>query len=380
MISVPISKSTSILFTCMYLSMQADSATSVCISSNIVLSVCVCFMHSFCAGVNVCFILDHVSNAFACLHTCTSATSPIMHIFIYAIVARWLEMFRCQTHVNHHSAVLSGLALSSRLCPLTKVQVSRSLVPTSLFEHLSMGQVRIPPTQWTTSSAWSVLPWPCWLYCCRMCVSSPRDGAPEPSALFIPNQTSTLAIIVHSKRVSSVSVTTRIFRPDKKPCLNNCTLQIRALPRKHLLLSPRSWPCSVQSAQLLPPPPGLAQHFTQHMPPIARTLWACSHLSVASFKRASDAICVLLRHFASFLGLNKLSSVYVPQHFVVLVTSHNMLRLAPTSGGSNRFLANELHCVASHFDIECCALDKEALKTWRGRECPLFVHAPTELI
>ena len=75
-------------------------------------------------------------------------------------------------------------------------------------------------------------------------VSSPRDWAvaigshlqqdmnipqasPEPCALFITNWTSTLAIIVQSKRLSSVSVKARICRPARQLCLDNCTQQIR---------------------------------------------------------------------------------------------------------------------------------------------------------
>ena len=141
-------------------------------------------------------------------------------------------------------------------------------------------------------------------------------------------------------------------------CATSVFLAARVPPRKHLLLSPRSWPCSVQSAQLLPPPPGLAQHFAQHMPPIARTLWACSHLSVAFFQACFHAISVLLRHFAFFLGLDKRFSVYGQQLFVVPVTFHHIF-----ASCQRRFesLPRELCSTTSHFEIECCALDKEAV-------------------
>ena len=56
------------------------------------------------------------------------------------------------------------------------------------------------------------------------------------------------------------------------------------------------------------------------------------------FQACFKAICVLLRHFASFLGIYKRFSVYGPQLFVVPVTFHHILRLAPTGGGSSRFL------------------------------------------
>ena len=45
---------------------------------------------------------------------------------------------------------------------------SRSLLPASLFEHMSMGQVCHPPTQWTTLCVQSVLSCPLWPCNCRM--------------------------------------------------------------------------------------------------------------------------------------------------------------------------------------------------------------------
>ena len=53
------------------------------------------------------------------------------------------------------------------------------------------------------------------------------QASPEPSALFITSWTSTMAIIVQSKRLSSVSVKARICRPVRQLCLDNCTQQIR---------------------------------------------------------------------------------------------------------------------------------------------------------
>ena len=160
MMSVPISKSISNCYSnvCIYLFNLIVQCACVCISSNIVLCECVCFMHTRCARVNVSFILDHVSDVLFCMF----AHSPLV------------VNVSLSTHMNHHSVVLSGLALSSRLYPLTKVRVSRSLLPTSLLEHLSMGQDRNPPTQWTTSSAWSVLSWPWWPCCYRTCVVAER--------------------------------------------------------------------------------------------------------------------------------------------------------------------------------------------------------------
>ena len=69
------------------------------------------------------------------------------------------------------------LHLSRCLCLSTAACLShcRSLLSTSMFEHLSMGQARNPPTKRTIRCVQSVLqcpPWPC-----RHRVSSPRDWA-----------------------------------------------------------------------------------------------------------------------------------------------------------------------------------------------------------
>ena len=175
-----------------------------------------------------CQRLFHFGSRFRCfvLHVCTQ---PI-----------GCKCFVVNTH--EPPQFLSGHALSSRLYPLTKVQVSRSLLPTSLLEHLSMGQDRNPPTQWTTSSAWSVLSWPWWPCCYRTCVVAERLDCRHRVALAARyghstsdcrtkrtvqnNLTSTMAIIVHSKRLCSVSVTARSFRPARQPCRNKCTPQI----------------------------------------------------------------------------------------------------------------------------------------------------------
>ena len=118
--------------------------------------LCVCVFVSCTLDVHVSepltFRITFLMFCFACLHTRTSTTSP-------------------------------DLALSSRLFPRPRVWVSRSLLPTYLFEHLSMGQARNPPTQWTTSSAWSVLSWPQWPYRCRTCVIAERLGCRHRLAL-----------------------------------------------------------------------------------------------------------------------------------------------------------------------------------------------------
>ena len=134
----------------------------------------------------------------------------------------------------------------------------------------------------------------------------------------------------------------------------------RVPPRKHLLLSPRSWPCSVQSAQLLPPPPGLAQHFAQQMPPIARTLWACSSVLVASLKRTlprnmrpPPTLCLISRFKQAFFCLWS----------TIFRGTCNFSSSFASCSYQRRFesLPRELHRTSSHFEIECCALDKEAV-------------------
>ena len=59
---------------------------------------------------------------------------------------------------------------------LQAVGVLRSPLPTFLFKHLSMGQVRKPPTQRTTLSSWSVLS-RSFGRATAACVSSPGDWA-----------------------------------------------------------------------------------------------------------------------------------------------------------------------------------------------------------
>ena len=56
------------------------------------------------------------------------------------------------------------------------VGVSRSRLPTSLFEHLSMGQASHPPTKGTTLSVSSVLSCPLWPCAHRMCVIAKETG------------------------------------------------------------------------------------------------------------------------------------------------------------------------------------------------------------
>ena len=64
-----------------------------------------------------------------------------------------------------------------RACPHAQgVGVLLSLLPASLFEHLSMGQTCNPPTQRTTLSVLSVLSCPLWPCSHRMCVIAKETG------------------------------------------------------------------------------------------------------------------------------------------------------------------------------------------------------------
>ena len=144
MMSVPISKSMSYCYSNVF---QIDCAECVCIYLFKYRFLCVCVFVSCTLDVHVStplsFRITFLMFCFAC-HTRTSTTSP-------------------------------DLALSSRLFPGPRVWVSRSLLPTYLFEHLPTGQARNPPTQWTTSSAWSVLSCPSWPCRYRMCVCLRRE-------------------------------------------------------------------------------------------------------------------------------------------------------------------------------------------------------------
>ena len=89
------------------------------------------------------------------------------------------------------------------------------------------------------------------------------------------------------------------------------------------------------------------------------------------FQASFHATCVLLRRFASFLGLNKRFSVYGPQYFVVPVTSHHLLRLALASGGSSRFLANS----TAHrptLTSNAARLTKKRFEKWPEKRVPSF--------
>ena len=158
----------------MCLSLYIDSATCVCMYPFKYRFVCVSVFHSLSMCTSLSFWTAFQMFCFACLHTRTSTTSPKHAQKMIDDDCPLVVHVSLPTHVNHHSVVLSGLALSSCMSPLTMVWVSRSLLPTSLFEHLSMGEARNPPTQWTTSSAWSVLPWPWWPCRYRTCVIAER--------------------------------------------------------------------------------------------------------------------------------------------------------------------------------------------------------------
>ena len=89
------------------------------------------------------------------------------------------------------------------------------------------------------------------------------------------------------------------------------------------------------------------------------------------FQACFHAICVLLRHFAFFLGLDKRFSVYGQQLFVVPVTFHHILRLAPTSGGSSRFLANSA-AQRPTLRSNAARLTKKRFEKWREKRVPSF--------
>ena len=106
------------------------------------------------------------------------------------------------------------------------------------------------------------------------------------------------------------------------------------------------------------------------MPPIARTLWACSHLSVASFKRASRQYASSSETLHLFL-VWAFFSVYGQQLFVVPVTSHHILRRAPTSGGSSRFLANSTGQRPT-LRSNAARSTKKRFEKWRDKRVPSF--------
>ena len=56
------------------------------------------------------------------------------------------------------------------------VGVLRSFSPTSLFEHMSMGQARNPPQHWITLRVYPVLLCPLWPCFHRMCVITKETG------------------------------------------------------------------------------------------------------------------------------------------------------------------------------------------------------------
>ena len=78
------------------------------------------------------------------------------------------------THMNFHSVLLSGLALSSRLFTITRSSVH--FCPRPCFEHLSMGQARNPLTLGTTLCVYPVLLCPPWPLCHCMCASAKETG------------------------------------------------------------------------------------------------------------------------------------------------------------------------------------------------------------
>ena len=242
-------------------------------------------------------------------------------------------------------------------------------------------------------------------------VSSPRDWAvaigshlqqdmnipqatPQPSAPFKTNLTSTLAIIVHSKRLSSVSVTARSFRTAKQPCRNNCTLQIRnfmyssdEIPGRFLrnlsLLGCKGTPEKASAAitavlamfrtkrSTSSSASWVAQHFAQHVPPIARTLWACSSVSVASFKRTlprnmrpPPTLCLISWKTQAFFFLWS----------TLIRSTSNISSYFASCSYQRRFesLPRELCRTASHFEIECCRLTKKRFEKWREKRVPSF--------
>ena len=337
MISVPISKSTSIVFNCMYLSIQIDSATSICISSNIVLSVCVCFIHSFCAGVNDCFILGHVSNVFSCLHTCTSATSPIMHIF----ETQWLPV-GCKCFViNTHETPQCSLVRSCFVFP--PVPIYEGLGLTFTCAHvLVRALVDWPGSQPTDDHIKCVvraLVHMLAMLLPHVCVIAERRGFRTKRTVqnkpdFNIGDHCPFETVVLGECHNAYLSTRQATMSKQLHSANSCTPKKASAATTAVLamfLTMRSTPSSASWAR--------AALCTACASNCQRPLGVLPFVS-CFFQAYSHAICVLLRHVASFLGLNKRSSVYVPQHFVVPVTSHHMLRLAPASGGSNRFLAN----------------------------------------
>ena len=185
--------------------------------------VCVCFMHTRCARVNVSFIFGSRFRCFV-LHVCTH-----VHLRPHVVtIARWLQMFclvlLCLPACAHQQRSRSHVHdPCSSTCRWARLETHR---------HNGPHQVRGPCSRGHGGRVATAR------------VSSPRDWAvatgshlqqdmnipqatPQPSAPFKTNLTSTLAIIVHSKQLSSVSVAARSCRPAKQPCRNNCTQQIR---------------------------------------------------------------------------------------------------------------------------------------------------------
>ena len=89
------------------------------------------------------------------------------------------------------------------------------------------------------------------------------------------------------------------------------------------------------------------------------------------FQLCFHATCVLLRNFAPFLGLDRRFSFYCPQLSVVPVTSHQILRRAPTSGGSSRFLANST-AQRPTLRSNAARSTKKRFEKWREKRVPSF--------
>ena len=176
----------------------------MCICSNIVLCVCVCFMHTRCARINASFISDHVSDVLFCMFAQTYIYNLSWSCFVFPPVPRTKGL---------------GLTFTSAHVLIRALVDGPSSQPTDTMDHIKCVVRALVPILAVS------LP--------HVCVSSPRDwtvatgshlqqdmdipqATPEPSVLFITNWTSTLAINVHSIRLSSVSVTARIWRPARQ--------------------------------------------------------------------------------------------------------------------------------------------------------------------
>ena len=109
------------------------------------------------------------------------------------------------------------------------------------------------------------------------------------------------------------------------------------------------------------------------MPPIARTLWACSSVLVASLKRTlphnvrpPPTLCLFSRFKQAFFCLWS----------TIFRGTCNFSSSFASCSYQRRFesLPRELCRTASHFEIECYALDKEGFEKWREKKCPLSGH------